>query len=551
MASTIFNAIGRGYSARSILGAIGRRSPEYANAINTAYYTGYSAQSILSKLTSDKNKHYDPEMFMTEHERTVKNHERNKKHALMQAIGAAGTAGAAFAGLYAYLNRNAARHPDEIIIPGRSRLGGKGKKGHTIYRGRPQIENKQKQITNKQKQITNQQKQLTYTERGKQYENNAPPVPLGGEGNDLGRNENQQEPPPYKNVPPVVFNKDYPGKNDPTPPPQPENSVKPYMKSVKVLEGLGEANRIMNLIEGGMTNDEIKLLLPMVMKKEAYNIVSKGDTLDTLLNGMQEYVRENPRSDIPPSQQQPIQNQVQPTPSPPQMQTMKQEGEQVNPIMSPQFNEPGNEIQSQLNHQNEHVEPEIPSRTVQTKSGESGDLIDVKNGVATVNVAGKEKKFKFSDLETSPQNVEDALRFVMNSIPEEKKSTALMGTIHIPGINMMITKFYSGGSVWYKDVPLERYNKIVFSTKAPKGTKRTGIAEYSPDSADSRGSEFSDFKRDPMYSKANEGKNWGYISDKYSLFDHVQHMIDKISKEEYDDAGNLIVKGTKPRKSKK
>jgi|GEM_PF-3034083 hypothetical protein len=568
MASAIFNAIGRGYSARTILSAIGRRSPQYANNINAAYYSGYTAQQILSRMTSSKDKHYDPELFMTDHERTMKNHERNKKNALMTAVGAAGTAGAAMAGLYAYLNRNSAIYPDAIHIPRKGQLSGKskGKNGHTIHQDRLQIENKQKQIGYDQKQIAHQGKGKP---RNLPYQ---PLVPHGPENNDVDAHQQPQEPPPqFKNVPPRIFERSYNAENHPAPVPQPENLGKPYIKSVNVLQGLGEADRIMSLIEGGATNDEMKLILPMVMKKQDYNIISKGNEIDKLLNDMQEYVKENPREKLdlsksgnfneymqnkeqPPPQQENASSPQMPPPQPqvqPAQQMMQHQhepqpiqSEQIPPALSGQLNQTANEMVRKP----ENIQPQAPSRMVKTNSGESGDLIDVKNGVATVNVDGKDKKFKFSDLETSPQNVEDAFRFVMNSVPEEKKSTALMGTIHMPHIDLMVTTFYNGDMVWYSQASEQDYNDIVFSKNAPKGQARTGIAEYNPNTADSRGNAFWKFKNRPIYSKENEGKTWGYIKNRYSLFDHIQPIIHKISKERYDAEGNLIT--SKPRAKK-
>lgn len=566
MTASIFKAIGRGYSARNILQSISRKAPKYANTINTAYYAGYAAQDILSRIASQKDgKNYSPDQFMTEHEKTLRNHERNKKYATMEAIGMAGTAGAVGVGiaqLYSYLQKQKALHPDEIIIPDKRYLRGKQKSPHTIHQSRPQIGHDKKRIT---------------YEAGEQ-KNSLPYSPALLEGPKSSNQNNSVEPtqgpPPFKNVPPAVFNKNFQGQNDPIPPPQPENTVKPYMKSLNVLEGLGEANRIMNMIEGGMTNDEMKLVLPVVMPKEAYKIVSKGKELDKILNDMQEYIKENPRTapDLKnggnydefvqnrraqeqerqyppqmPASQQKMQQQMPAPQQQMQQQIQPEQNEQIPSIMNLQMNEPIN-ISPEITRPIASIEPEISSRMVQTKSGESGDLIDVKNGVATLDVNGQEKKFKFSDIETAPQNVEEAIRTVLNSIPEGLKSTALMGTIHIPFADLMLTTFYDGKMAWYKNVSVDRYNKIVFSAKTPKGQARTGIAEYSPDSADSRGSEFHDFKTDPLYSKANEGKTWGYIDNKYNVFDNVQSIIHKISKERYDADGNLIT--SKPRVKK-
>src|SRR6185312_11457684 len=154
MASLIFNAVGRGYSARSILGAIGKRAPAYANAINTAYYTGYTAESILRSLANKMDgKSYDKDMFLTDREKTLRNYERNKTKAYTQAIGALGATGAIAAGAYALMQRNRPPRP-ELIIPASYGKKAKGKNGQTILHANKQIPYNQKQITTRgQKQL--------------------------------------------------------------------------------------------------------------------------------------------------------------------------------------------------------------------------------------------------------------------------------------------------------------------------------------------------------------------------------------------------------------
>jgi hypothetical protein len=115
MTSALFSAVGRGYSARSILTAIGRKFPTQANNIANAYYAGYTAEQILSRIASKKDKqNYDPEDFMTDHEKTRNRDDKQKSQALMTAVAAAGTAGAVAAGAYALYRRNLPIRPEVL-----------------------------------------------------------------------------------------------------------------------------------------------------------------------------------------------------------------------------------------------------------------------------------------------------------------------------------------------------------------------------------------------------------------------------------------------------
>src|SRR6185503_9868595 len=155
MASVLFQAIGRGYSARTILNSLSSRSPQYAEAINKAYMYGYTANHILANIASRKDKkNYDPDMFLTDFEKTQKRDQDRKKTQLLGTLAAAGTLGAVGAGLYALIQRNKPIYPEVILAPSKGKTAKEKKEPYTIHRERPLLTNQQKQISNKQKQLT-------------------------------------------------------------------------------------------------------------------------------------------------------------------------------------------------------------------------------------------------------------------------------------------------------------------------------------------------------------------------------------------------------------
>jgi hypothetical protein len=182
--------------------------------------------------------------------------------------------------------------------------------------------------------------------------------------------------------------------------------------------------------------------------------------------------------------------------------------------------------------------------------GDIGEVESVKNGIAKININGKIQDKKLSEIKQEPKGIEDAVRDIVNSIPEGMKSTALQTMVHVPleGLNLLLTQFYDGKWAWYKDVPENVYHSIALGTYEPKGEATTGIGKYKPGVLDSRGAGFhTEIKMNPKYSKENKGITWGYATSEYGVMHSIQNILHKISKEKYDSEGNIQV----PKKRKK
>jgi hypothetical protein len=197
----------------------------------------------------------------------------------------------------------------------------------------------------------------------------------------------------------------------------------------------------------------------------------------------------------------------------------------------------------------EKVEPEkiIEKKIAMLPSGDIGEIESEKNGIAKINVNGQEKHRKLDEIKQEPPDLETAVNYMIDSIPEKEKSTAMQESIYVPELKLMLTKFWDGKIAWYLDVDEDLYDNIALGLYQPKTKGKTGIAEYNPGVIDSRGAGFSEqISRNPKYSKEAKGKLWGYANNKYDALNHIRQILLKKSKERYDEEGNLIV----PRKRK-
>lgn len=179
-----------------------------------------------------------------------------------------------------------------------------------------------------------------------------------------------------------------------------------------------------------------------------------------------------------------------------------------------------------------------------------GEVKEIRNGKAIVDIDGKKHQVNEDDLELEPADLEPAIRHILDSIPEKLKSSAFESSIHLSlptGQDLMLVKFYDGKWAWYLDIPEQLYSDIATGIYEPKTSGKTGIAEYKPGVIDSRGAGFqSEIAQNPKYGKDQKGITWDYASNKYNAFGQIQGIVKNISKERYDEEGNLIQ--TKKRK---
>jgi hypothetical protein len=439
----------------------------------------------------------------------MKREDEQKTQALMKAVAIAGTAGAVAAGAYQLYKRNLPVRPE--ILP----------------------------ALPKQKQLGAPQQQLALPPPG--VPRQSPPQP------------NQPRPQPQTPMmPPMGMQRANQSQPSPQSPQMPPSApVQDIQKSVDLVRNLRESSRFENIIGAGYDENTTELILRKTVPKELLHTIDQSEGgLNKVMNDYKKFMTETQQNQQQKEDQQESNFQA-PIVSPPERAELKESitpTEIMNNDVMKQPTQQVPQVQQEpfkkmdiRGDQSVSIPLEATKKLAMTSNGKIGEVESVKNNVATMKIDGATRKEKENSIVQEPEGIETAVREIINSIPEYMKSTALQSMVHIPGSDLLLTQFYDGKWAWYMGVPEETYKSIALGTYEPKGQGTTGIAEYKPGVADSRGAGFhTEIKMNPKFSKENQDKTWGYASNEYSLLNHIQNAIHKISKERYDESGNLI-----------
>lgn len=551
MTAAISKALLHGYNARTILNRIANQFPNAANAIYTAQTAGYAAETILQAISDPKKKNKaNAEDYLTEHEKIHKRGKDRQKRSALTALGALGTAGAVGAGLYSLSQSGKAVQPSAVLPAIRGQV--QGRQGTTINISNPRLGNTQRQVPGK-----GTPPQISFNPLQNPPNNPPPQAPKGPNkpNGSISPTPQNQGPKvaPQVGMPPV--------KIDP-------------QQSVNLVKNLKAEDIFNTFLQKGDDPSSAALILQKILPKEKLSIFEKIE------GGLEKVVEDYGMFLQSQQQQQQPQEQQVPQSILQEMMGQQKESESPHPtpgvdiqeeMIAPQFR--ANQPQEMQEQQEQSIEQELPEdielppitqpepikksehkpldidfkKLAILPKGKIGTIESIENGVAKINVDGKTINEKVSNLNQEPEGLEEAVRHIVKSIPESLKSTSMQSIVHIPGINIMLTQFYDGKWAWYKDFPEDIYRNIAIGSYEPKGEAKTGIGEYKPGVVDSRGAGFDqEVKKNPKYSKENKGITWDYATNEYALTHTIQKILHKISKEKYDENGNLII--TKPRK---
>lgn len=194
--------------------------------------------------------------------------------------------------------------------------------------------------------------------------------------------------------------------------PQPQSSAQPILpqrdikKSVDLIKNIGEEQRVKNLIDGGLPPKDIAGVLRKLLGKD------KLQALEASEGGLEAAIEDYAQS----TQQQP--QELAPMESPSQELDAGQPGiEEITQEIAPQ----------ELNLPEETIEPSKPiekNQTVVTPHG-IGEVKEIRNGKAVVEVDGKKHQVNEADLQPTTytdEDIADTYDKMMGMIPESERS---------------------------------------------------------------------------------------------------------------------------------
>ena len=532
MSAQIANALANGFTADQVLDFVMRQFPKHTSKIKRAISSGFTAEQILRHFTKSPEESGEGEI-QTEHAKTmgkdIQQKENINKRGLQAAALAAATAGGAYA-----LGRIPGAVQGQVLpaLAGQAQLPQMG--GKTISLGHMPMQVPPNPTP------TN-------------------PTPQGG-------------PTPTSNSP--MGNVPNPGAIQPVSPP-PTAPTAPPMNFEPLLQKTGAKS----IIDAWMKNNPPDIIAPgmrglypkMVKDIEKESKKPFEEVINEYIANSVQNPPENMQNpaDSAEMQQSPeeIQSLFEENPPESEKLTPTLQGEKLEVMKGDSVETPKGvgevkEIRNdkalvsidgkihQFNKGDLEVQPETEGNLAILPNGDIGEVESEEGDIAKVNVNGDLRDTPNEELEREPAGVERAVRQVLNSIPESKKSSSMASMVMVPQDNMLLIQFHDGKWAWYKDFPEHLYKKIAAGMYEPKTQGKTGIAEYKPGVIDSRGAGFDqEIRRNPKYSKDKKGETWGYADNDYSLLEHVQPLLHKLSKEKYDSEGNLIT--PKKKKAKK
>jgi hypothetical protein len=218
-----------------------------------------------------------------------------------------------------------------------------------------------------------------------------------------------------------------------------------------------------------------------------------------------------------------------------------QQQEPVKPLDIAEQNLP----KQQVSEQQEPVNPlDIEQEKIETQEAKPiekgstvasplgvGDVKEIRNGKALIEIDGKKHQVDAEDLESEP---EDVIEIVQNllEIPEVDKSSIVSLFTYDPDEKKMYIQFHNGEFYKYLDVDPEKVRQIAEKNGTPVTKGKNIFGAWSPDDQKSLGATLiKEIINDPKYRKAKKGEkeNTNYVKLP-TLFDYWQKLRKKPKK---------------------
>ena len=170
----------------------------------------------------------------------------------------------------------------------------------------------------------------------------------------------------------------------------------------------------------------------------------------------------------------------------------------------------------------------LEKKTVALPNGDVGEVTNIRQGIATVNVAGKEYRRKVEELDEEPEDVVETVQNLLK-IPEVDKSSVVSLFTFDPEEKKMYIQYHNGDSFKYLDVDPEKVYKIANKMGIPVTEGKNVFGAWSPEDKKSLGAALiKEIVNDPKYKKAKKGEkpNPNYVKLE-TLYDYWEKLRKK------------------------
>ncbi len=197
--------------------------------------------------------------------------------------------------------------------------------------------------------------------------------------------------------------------------------------------------------------------------------------------------------------------------------------EQRNPEILPEITEPAEEAK----------EPEKPSKPIAKKDSVitpqgAGEIRDIKEKNALVEIDGKLHKVPIEDIEEEPEDVIQTVQQLLK-IPEVDRSSVVSLFTYDPEESKMYIQFHTGDTYKYMDVDPEKVYKVANKMGIPITQGKNIFGAWSPEDKQSLGATLiKEIINDPKYKKAKKGEpeNPNYVKLE-TLYDYWEKLRKK------------------------
>jgi hypothetical protein len=159
-----------------------------------------------------------------------------------------------------------------------------------------------------------------------------------------------------------------------------------------------------------------------------------------------------------------------------------------------------------LEEEGEPKAPKIEKKSIVASPEGVGEVLEIRNGKAIVEVDGKKHQVDESELESEPEDVIQTVQDILK-IPEVDRSSIVSLFTYDPDEKKMYIQFHNGETYKYLDVDPEKVHKIANKMGMPVSQGKNIFGAWSPEDKESLGATLiKEIISDPKYAKPKKGQ---------------------------------------------